>query len=81
LVNTGEVKKNFLGVPIDKEYVVYTTNKPPETSLVDLGISLTGSTIVNVDYSESSMIARLLLEQILPLVFFIFLLVLAFKFF
>lgn len=81
LVNTGEVKTNFLWVPIDKEYLVYTTNKPPETSLVDLGISLTWSTIIEVDYSENSMIARLLLEQILPLVFFIFLLVLAFRFF
>ncbi len=78
---TGEAKTNFLGVPIDKEYTVYTTNKPPETSLVDLGFLLTGDTIIDVNYSESSVLTTLFLEHILPLVFLILLLVLAFRFF
>lgn len=81
VVQTWEAKTNFLWIAIDKEYIMHTTNKPPETSLVDLWISLTWDTIVNVDYSESSVLTTLLVEHILPLVFFILLLVLAFKFF
>ena len=74
-------EKTILGTKVDKTYIMYTTNKPPEVSLIELGIDPTGDTIVNVDYSENSLLARVFLEQILPLIFFIFILVLAFRFF
>lgn len=72
---------NALGIAIDKNYVKYMTNKPPEMSLQDLWIIATGATLVDITYNESSLFARLFLEQILPLIFFIFLLVLAIRFF
>lgn len=73
---------NFLGVQIDKSYIIYQTSKPADTSLPELGISLTGTTTpVNIIYDEQSLIGQVLLEQILPLIFFIFILILAFRFF
>lgn len=67
-----------------KDAVVYKkfeTNKPADTSLGELGIDLNGTTIIDVQYTETSLLTSILLEQILPLVFFIFVLVLAFRMF
>ncbi len=71
----------FMQPKADKLYTVYKTNKPADTSLPELGIALTGSTIVDVQFDEQWMFAKLFLEQILPLIFFILILLLAFKFF
>jgi positive regulator of sigma E activity len=62
-------------------YKKFETNKPADTSLGELGIDLNGTTIVDVQYTETSLLTSILLEQILPLVFFIFVLVLAFRMF
>lgn len=64
-----------------KLYKKFETNKPADTSLGELGIDLNGTTIVDVQYTETSLLTSILLEQILPLVFFIFVLVLAFRMF
>ena len=79
---TGDdVRKSIMGTPIEKAYVIYESYKPPETSLIDLGINLTGETIIEIDYNEGSLLGRVFLEQILPLIFFIFIIILAFRFF
>lgn len=75
------LKTNIFGKKVEKIYTIYTTSKPPEMSLQDLWISFSWNTIVEVDYDEWSVIGKLFLEQVLPLVFFILILVLAFKFF
>lgn len=62
-------------------YKKFETSKPADTSLSELGIDLNGTTIVDVEYTETSLLTSILLEQILPLVFFIFVLVLAFRMF
>lgn len=79
---TGAIEaRGFMKPKADKLYTVYKTNKPADTSLPELGISLTWSTIVDVKFNEQWLVSKLLLEQVLPLVFFIFILILAFKFF
>jgi len=81
---TGEAKQTFPASLFNGEtesFKVYKTNKPSDTSLTELWIALTGATIVDVEFTEKSLLTSLLVEQILPLVFFILLLVLAFRFF
>ncbi len=77
---TGE-QTNIFGVKIDKLYKIYTTNKQPETALIDLGIDPNGSIPVTIIYEKDSVLSTVFMEQILPLIFFILVLVLAFKFF
>lgn len=62
-------------------YKKFETSKPADTSLTDLGILLTGAVPINVEFTETSLLTSILIEQVLPLVFFIFILVLAFRMF
>lgn len=64
-----------------KNYEVYSTLKPYDTSLNELGLSLTGSTPINIKTTEKSVLWKVFLEQILPLLFFVFLLIVLFKVF
>ena len=52
-------------------YDVLSTKKPIDTSLTDMGISLTGTTTVDVVYEERSFLANLFMENILPLLIII----------
>jgi len=61
------------------DYNLYNTNKPVDTSLSELGISLTGSTQVDIVYTEKSVISKLFVETILPLLFFVIVIVIVFK--
>jgi len=48
---TGE-QTNIFGAQVDKLYTKYTTNKQPETSLIDLGIDPNGAIPVTIIYDE-----------------------------
>lgn len=63
------------------KYKVYKTNKPWDTSLNELGFSLTGSTPIDIKTNQDSVIWKVFLEQILPLLFFVVVLVIIFKIF
>ena len=63
-----------------KAYNVITTKMPPNTSLQELGITTTGATTVDVIYNEQSALATIFLEHILPILFFLLLIVLFFRF-
>lgn len=77
----GDAEPNVLGIVPDKNYKVRETNKPVDTALEDLWFNLTGSAIpIDVKYDETSFLTRLFLEQILPILFFIWLLLLLFRF-
>lgn len=81
---TGEVPANtlsFLSPKEKKYYTVYTTNKPADTSVTELGLALTGSVPLTISYDEQSVLSTLFLEQILPLLFFVLILILAFRMF
>lgn len=67
--------------PSGPVYDVFTAKKPADTSLTELGIGLTGTTTIRVEFDERNVLTSILLEQVLPLVFFIFILILAFRFF
>lgn len=54
-----------------KNYTIYQTNKPEDTSITDLWLSLTGSVPLNVKITERSMLSRIFLDQIVPLLFFV----------
>ena len=75
-----EAEPNIFWIKPDKNYKIWKTNKPVDTSLPELGLALTGDTAVDIKYDETWFMTRLLLEQILPLLFFLWLLVLVFKF-
>ena len=48
-------------------YNILMTKKPLDTSLVDMGISLTGSTVIDVEYKEDSFLSSLFFDNILPI--------------
>ncbi len=48
-------------------YDIITTKKPLDTSLADMGISLTGATIIDVEYKEDSFLSSLFFDNILPI--------------
>ncbi len=75
-----EAQPNILGVTPEKNYRIWETNKPLDTSLTDLWLTLTWSTPINVVNDETSFLTRLLIEQLLPILFLIWLLLLLFKF-
>jgi|GEM_PF-2057813 len=52
-------------------YNVLTAQKPQNATLKDLGISLTGETIVMASTEDEDMRSTLFLENILPLIFFL----------
>lgn len=63
-----------------KNYKRFNTNKPADTSLTELGFSLTWAIPINVDITEKSVLGTLFLEQLLPLLFFVWIIILLFKF-
>ncbi|HMT00911.1 MAG TPA: ATP-dependent zinc metalloprotease FtsH [Candidatus Absconditabacterales bacterium] len=72
----------FLKKPlIEQKYRITTANKPADSSLAELGISLTGSTTIEILFNESSFIGSFFTEQILPLLFFVLLLFLVMRYF
>lgn len=78
---TGSVSLLSFKKDVVIEYFnVYQTKKPIDTSLADLGISITGDTIVEVVYNEQ-WIVGFFMEHILPLLFFLLIIVVFFKFF
>ena len=54
-------------------YDVLETKKPLDTSLTDMGIALTGGTIIDVEYKEESFLTSLFLNTILPILFLVLL--------
>lgn len=54
-------------------YDVLETKKPLDTSLVEMGISLTGSTIIDVEYKEESFLTSLFLNTVLPILLLVLL--------
>lgn len=75
-------KKNFFNVNVEKQYLIYEANKPVDTSLQELGISLSGATTpIDIAFEEKSLLGSVFIEQILPLLFFVGVLLLAFRFF
>ena len=64
-----------------KFFNVVTTYKPLDSSLPELGISLTGQTIVDINFQEQGGISKFFIDQILPILFFIGIFLLFMKFF
>lgn len=52
-------------------YNIYSTQKPATTNLKDLGISLTGATAISSSTEEQNMWSKLLMENIIPMIFFL----------
>lgn len=52
-------------------YNIFSAQKPATTSLKDLGISLTGSTAISSSLEEQNVWSKLLMENILPMIFFL----------
>lgn len=63
-----------------KAYTILEAQMPPQTSLQDLGISTTGATTIEVIYTQQSTIANIFVEHILPIIFFVLVLVVLFRF-
>lgn len=61
-------------------FLVLKTKLPPNTTLQDFGISTTWSTTIDVVYNEQSTVANIFLEHILPILFFLLLIMLFFRF-
>lgn len=80
LLATKDITSAFLQTGIVKEtFAVYNTTKPESTSLADLGISFTGNTIVEAKITEPSIIGTIF-EAVGPLLLFVLLFFLFFKF-
>lgn len=62
-------------------YNIIKTNKPQDTSLNELWLSLTWSTPIDIKVTESSMLWKIFLEQVLPLLFFVLVLVILLRLF
>ena len=52
-------------------YNLIQTQKPATTTLQELGISLTGDTLITASTQEENVWSKLFLETILPLIFFL----------
>ena len=50
-----------------KSYQLLQTHKPIDTSLPDMGISLTGKVIIDIDYKKESVWSNLFFNTLLPL--------------
>jgi len=81
-VSTGDSKQitPFIPAVSKTHYVLFTTKKPIDTSLSELGLSLSGSTIVNVDYTTKSFLQKLF-EDVWPLLLFFVIFLVWLKFF
>jgi len=56
-----------------KYYDLLKTKKPLDTSLSDMGIALTGDTIIDIQYEEESFLTSLLLNTLLPILLLVLL--------
>jgi ATP-dependent Zn protease len=54
-----------------ENYQTFTTKKPSDTSITELGISLTGDTVVNTVYNEKGLFGMLLEQFGSILLFFV----------
>jgi hypothetical protein len=61
-------------------YDVVTTKKPLDTSLIDMGISLTGTTVVDIVYEEKSFLISLFMDNIIPSLILIVIFIVAIRF-
>lgn len=52
-------------------YNIFSTQKPTSTTLQDLGISLTGGTAISSSLEEQNVWSKLLMENIIPMIFFL----------
>lgn len=64
---------------IENVFDIYSTKKPVDTSLSDLGISLTWSVLIDVQYTTKSFLQKFF-EEIWPLLLFFVIFILFFKF-
>lgn len=64
-----------------KFFHLVTTYKPIDTSLPELWISLTGQTLIDINFNQDNSVLKFLVDQILPILFFIGIFVLFMKFF
>ena len=75
-----EAEPNILGITPDKSYKVWETNKPIDTSLTEMWLILTGAIPIDIKSDETSLMTRILLEQLLPILFFLWIILLFFRF-
>ena len=61
-------------------YTVFKTQKPVTTALKDLGISLTGTTLITAATEDQNVWSKLLLENILPIILFMVAAIFLFRF-
>lgn len=80
LIPTTIPPKPLFGPQATKAYNVIETKMPPNTSLQELWISTTWATLVDIVYNEKSALASIFLDQILPILFFLLMITLFFKF-
>ncbi|MEI7478404.1 MAG: hypothetical protein WCJ81_08275 [bacterium] len=64
-----------------ENYAIDKTDKPANTSIKDLGLSLTGKTEIIISTEEKGRLSSLFVDQILPLLLFFGAIVVFFKFF
>jgi cell division protease FtsH len=81
LEDTSRWMSNRFSLPPEVTVPVFTTYLPAQTSIQDLWFSLTWVIPIIVTQDETSLLSRVFLEQIVPLLFFIIILVLAFRMF
>jgi cell division protease FtsH len=79
-IPTAIPEKPLFGPQATEAFTVLKTKLPPNTTLQDFGISTSGSTTIDVIYNEQSTLANIFLEHILPILFFLLLITLFFKF-
>ena len=68
-VETGVVPSFLKEKQLIENYQTFTTKKPSDTSITELGISLTGDTVINTVYNEKGLFG-MLLEQFGSLLLF-----------
>ena len=64
-----------------KYYDVIETKKPLDTSLVDMGIALTGWSVIDIVYEEESLLAWLFFNTILPILLLVVIFTVGMRFF
>ena len=81
-VSTGTSKAitTFTPAVTKTHYTLFTTKKPIDTSISELGLSLTGSTLLTIDYTTTSFLQKLL-EDVWPLLLFLVIFLVWIKFF
>jgi cell division protease FtsH len=81
---TGKIQMADIAIKNNIEQKFFNlviTNKPIDTSLSELWISLTWKTIVDINFNEANPIGEFLINQILPILLFIGIFMIFMKFF